>query len=253
VKSNTKKKRKERKKNMSATASPHDSLRSLIVSMMTNDVRRFAESGLVDGRLDLDHHVLAAQTTSPSPSSVPDYIARMFPMIHLEDDSKLADLRRALIKDDQKRIVIDNELTFPSLHFEDFAELFDHIDRAVNGFRSGRVLPRPEHSVLWLMLKDLEVGQPKICVSLRGMKGMVYGFFADLSPLDPKRFCDHCGPKDGNQTLKLCGGCKAVRYCRPSEEGRRSCQKEAWDAHKLQCPHLSAAMTEAKAKRRESA
>jgi hypothetical protein len=177
----------------------------------------------------------------------------MFPVIDLGDDSKLADLRDALMDEDQVRIVIDNELTFPSLHFEDFAELFDHIDSAVNGFRSGRVLPRPEHSVLWLMLKDLEVGQPKICVSLRGMKGMVYGFFADLSPLDPKRFCDHCGPKDEPEILKLCGGCKAVRYCRPSEEEGDSCQKKAWDSHKLQCPHLAAAMTEAKAKRRESA
>jgi hypothetical protein len=233
---------------MSATANPLHALRSLIMSMMTKDVRQFAEKGVVDDRFDLDDHVLTAQTTSPSPSSVPDYIAKMFRMIHLGDDSKLADLRDALSDDEQDRLIIDYKLTFPSLHLEDFCELFDQIDRAVNGFRSRRVLPRPEHSVLWLMLKDLEEGQTKICVSLKGMGDMVYGFFADLSPLDPKRFCDHCGPQGESQTLKLCSGCKAVRYCVPSEEeeeeGRPSCQKEAWDSHKLQCSHLSAARKE---------
>jgi hypothetical protein len=246
VKSNTKKKKKRKEKKMSATAHPLYALRSLIMSMMTKDVQQFAEKGVVDDRFELDDHVLAAQTTSPSPASVPDYIAKMFRMIHLGEDSKLADLRDALSDDEKERLVIDYDLTFPSLHFEDFCELFDHIDRAVNGFRSRRVLPRPEHSVLWLMLNDLEVGQTKICVSLRGMNGMVYGFFADLSPLDPKHFCDHCGPKDGTQTLKLCSGCKAVRYCVSSEEGRRSCQKEAWGDHKLQCSHLSARKESAK-------
>jgi hypothetical protein len=221
--------------------------------MLTKDVKQFAEQGFIDNRFDLDDHVLAAHVTSPSPSSVPLYIVETFRMFHLGDDSRLPDVRDALSDEDQERLIIDCDLTFPALHFEDFVGLFDHIDRAVNGFRSRRVLPRPEHSVLWLMLNDLKAEQTKICVSLKGMKGMVYGFFADLSPLDPRRFCDHCGPKDGNQTLKLCSGCKAVRYCMSSEEEGDSCQKEAWDAHKLQCSHLSAAMTHAKAVCKESA
>jgi hypothetical protein len=248
-------KRKEKKeKKMSGRPVARVDLLSFFKFMIGKDERKFAENGLIDDRLDFKDHVLASRTTSTSLFSVPDYIVMPFPSIRRGDDSTVANLREVLSQSGPETLLIDFKLSFPSLFIEDFGQLFEHFNMAVNGFRSRRVLPRPEYSVLWFMLKDFDEEQPKIPVFIKGMKDMVYAFYADLSPLDPKRFCDHCGPQDETQILMRCGNCKAVRYCVSSEEeeGRTSCQKEAWNAHRAQCSQLAAAMTHAKAARKES-
>ena len=44
-----------------------------------------------------------------------------------------------------------------------------------------------------------------------------------------ERTCAHCGKHGDTQTIRLCTGCKAIRYC------SRDCQKGDWSRHNAAC------------------
>ncbi|KAF8991943.1 hypothetical protein BDQ17DRAFT_1188267, partial [Cyathus striatus] len=53
--------------------------------------------------------------------------------------------------------------------------------------------------------------------------------FTEDPVLEPDEYhCTQC-QSEGNPTLKICTGCRKVRYC--SEE----CQKTDWKRHKKEC------------------
>ena len=41
--------------------------------------------------------------------------------------------------------------------------------------------------------------------------------------------CAYCGKRGDTLTIRLCTGCKAIRYC------SRGCQKGDWSRHKAAC------------------
>ncbi|KZV69952.1 hypothetical protein PENSPDRAFT_752992 [Peniophora sp. CONT] len=46
---------------------------------------------------------------------------------------------------------------------------------------------------------------------------------------NPKDVCNWCHKEQGRDNLRVCGGCRMVRYC------SRNCQRGAWKTHKFSC------------------